>query len=149
MRRWLWLAVVFAFAASLMVGAETYSIDWFKIAGGGGASVGGVYQVSGTIGQHDAGGPMAGGSYSLTGGFWSLTVVVQTSGSPTLNISLTSTNTPIVSWSSPSTDFVLQQNSDIGTTNWTNVGITPNDNGTTKSVVLPANPGNQFYRLKK
>ena len=28
-----------------------YSIDWFKIAGGGGASTGGVYAVSGTIGQ--------------------------------------------------------------------------------------------------
>jgi len=35
--------------------AQTYSIDWYKIAGGGGTSTGGVYAVSGTIGQHDAG----------------------------------------------------------------------------------------------
>ena len=52
--------------------AQSYSIDWYKVAGGGGTSTGGTYSVSGTIGQHDAGGPMTGGSYSLTGGFWAL-----------------------------------------------------------------------------
>ena len=31
--------------------AQTYSIDWYKVAGGGGTSTGGVYSVSGTIGQ--------------------------------------------------------------------------------------------------
>ena len=30
--------------------AQTYSIDWYKIAGGGSTSPGGVYAVSGTIG---------------------------------------------------------------------------------------------------
>ena len=42
------------------VRAQSYSIDWFKIAGGGGTSTGGVYSVSGTIGQHDAGSGDAG-----------------------------------------------------------------------------------------
>ena len=36
------------------VRAESYSIDWFTIDGGG-TSTGGVYSVSGTIGQLDAG----------------------------------------------------------------------------------------------
>ena len=40
---------------------QQYSINWFKVAGGGGTSAGGAYQVSGTIGQPDAGGPMTGG----------------------------------------------------------------------------------------
>ena len=57
--------------------AQSYTIDWYKIAGGGGTSTGGIYSVSGTIGQHDAGGPMTGGNYSLTGGFWSLISLVQ------------------------------------------------------------------------
>jgi len=61
--------------------AQTYSIDWYTIDGGGGTSTGGVYAVSGTIGQPDAGGPMTGGNYSLTGGFWSLIAAVQT-GAP-------------------------------------------------------------------
>ena len=67
--------------------AQSYSIDWYKIAGGGGTSTNGQYAVTGTIGQPDAGGAMAGGNYSLTGGFWSLISVVQTPGAPMLNIS--------------------------------------------------------------
>ena len=50
--------------------AQPYSIDWYKIAGGGGTSTGATYQVSGTIGQPDASSAMSGGSYSVTGGFW-------------------------------------------------------------------------------
>ena len=53
--------------------AQTYSIDWYIVAGGGGTSAGtngaSVYSVSGTVGQQDASGAMAGGNYSVTGGF--------------------------------------------------------------------------------
>ena len=67
--------------------AQQYSIDWYKIAGGGGSSsTGGGYSVSGTVGQHDAGGPMTGGNYSLAGGFWALISVLQTPGLPSLSI---------------------------------------------------------------
>jgi len=44
---------------------SNYSIDWYKIAGGGGTSTSATYQVTGTIGQPDAGGAMTGGNYSL------------------------------------------------------------------------------------
>src|SRR5208283_1024739 len=107
------------------------------------------YQVSGTIGQPDAGQAMTGGNYSVSGGFWSLTTAVETPGAPLLTISLTPTNTAVVSWPSPSTGFALQQNSSVETTNWTDVGLIPSDNGTTKSVVVPALPGSQFYRLRR
>ena len=66
--------------------AQSYSVDWYNIAGGGGTSTNGTYQVSGTSGQHDASGMMTGGNYSLTGGFWALINVVQTPGAPTLYI---------------------------------------------------------------
>src|SRR3989442_3929356 len=49
--------------------AQNYSVDWFTIDGGGGVSTGGVYAVTGTIGQPDAG-LMTGGSYAVAGGFW-------------------------------------------------------------------------------
>jgi hypothetical protein len=50
--------------------AQYYAIDWYTIDGGGDMfSAGGSYELSGTIGQADAG-EMSGGSYSLTGGFW-------------------------------------------------------------------------------
>src|SRR5882672_10852243 len=71
---------------ALRTEAQSFSIDWFTIDGGGGASTGGVYSVSGTIGQPDAGGPLSGGQYSLIGGFWALPITVQTIGMPTLTI---------------------------------------------------------------
>ena len=47
------------------------AIDWHSIDGGGTMfSTGGGMTLGGTIGQADAGGPMTGGTLSLTGGFW-------------------------------------------------------------------------------
>ena len=50
--------------------AQPFDISWYTIDAGGGTSAGGAFQLSGTIGQHDAG-VMSGGQYTLTGGFWS------------------------------------------------------------------------------
>src|SRR6476661_1860656 len=113
------LALVLLACAAMpaAVHAQSYSIDWYTIDGGGGTSTGGVYSVSGTIGQPDAGGPMTGGNFTLSGGFWSL-FAVQTPGAPLLRIFLTSTNTAVVAWPAPSTGFVLQQNTNLVTTNW-------------------------------
>ncbi len=128
--------------------AQTYSIDWHKVAGGGGTSTGGVYSVSGTAGQHDAGGPLTNGVYSLTGGFWSF-VAVQTPGAPPLTILGTTTNAVLVTWPSPSPGYALQQNSDINTTNWLPVLPAPVDNGTTKTVIITPPSGRKFFRLMK
>src|SRR6266536_388318 len=83
--------------------AQSYSIDWFTIDGGGGTSTGGVYAVSGTIGQPDAG-KLSGGNYTLDGGFWGI-IAIQTPGAPLLSIARTTTNTVVISWPSPSTGF--------------------------------------------
>jgi len=128
--------------------AQNYSIDWYKIAGGGGTSSNGQYTVSGTIGQHDAGGPMTGGNYSLTGGFWSLLSVVQTPGSPTIRIFLTTTNTAVIAWPSSSTGFTLQVNGDLNGTTWNTVGNPVNVVGSENQVVITPPTGRNFYRLK-
>src|SRR6266699_156285 len=127
--------------------AQSYSLDWFTIDGGGGTSTGGLYSVSGTIGQPDAG-KMSGGSYTIDGGFWGILAAVQTPGAPLLSIARTTTNTVAVYWPSPATDFVLQQNTNgIASVNWSNVITTPTDDGTTKTVVINPPGGNRFYRL--
>src|SRR2546429_2639259 len=102
------VAVLAGFAASRVL-AQNYSIDWFTIDGGGGTSTGGVYSVSGTIGQPDAG-RMSGGNYTLDGGFWGIIAAVQTPGSPLLRVARTITNTVLVAWPSSVTGFNLQQN---------------------------------------
>ncbi len=135
--------------AAISTHAQSYSIDWSTIDGGGGTSTGGVFTVSGTIGQPDSSGPMTGGNFSLTGGFWSL-YAVQTPGTPLLAITRTTTNTVAVFWPSPSTGFQLQVNTNnIGSGNWTNLVATPPDDGTTKTVILNPPTGNRFYRLWK
>jgi len=115
MRKFIWL---FCFcllpsAFILRVSGQTYTVDWYKIAGGGGTSTGGTYQVNGTIGQPDASLAMSGGSYSVTGGFWSLISVVQMPGLPKLIITHGG-NTVTVSWPDAATNtYTLQQNATL------------------------------------
>jgi hypothetical protein len=137
------LLLPFGFAAN----AQSFSIDWYKIAGGGGTSTGSVYAVSGTIGQHDASGPLTGGNFSLTGGFWAL-YALQNPAAPTLGITLTSTNTALVYWSSPAAGFNLQVSTDLRSTNWFSPVETVTDNGGIKYIIVDPSTGNHFYRLK-
>jgi hypothetical protein len=127
---------------------QSYSIDWFSVDGGGGTSTGGVYSVSGTIGQPDAG-TMSGGSYSLVGGFWGIVSAIQTPGAPLLTIRFTQTNTVVVSWPSPSSGYSLQQNSAVNTTNWNTPPESITDNGTNKFIIVNLPTGNRLYRLLK
>ena len=140
------LFCLLASACCLPAWAQQYSIDWYKIAGGGGTSTGATYQVTGTVGQPDAGGTMAGGNYSLTGGFWSLISVVQTAGAPTLYISH-SGGTVTVYWQNVS-GWNLEQNTNLAlSANWTtNSSATPLNGTNFLDIVSPA--GNLFFRLQ-
>jgi hypothetical protein len=125
---------------------QQYSIDWYKVAGGGGTSTGGTYQVNGTIGQPDAGVPMAGGNYSLTGGFWSLISVVQTPGLPNLTITHAG-NSVIVSW--PNTgSYTLQQSGNLAVpAGWTTSSYSITTRNGTNSITISPPTGKQFFRL--
>ena len=142
-RRW-WISSTLALAALVIpIQAQPYSIPWYKVSGGGGTSTGGVYSVSGTIGQPDASGPLTGGNYSLTGGFWSL-YAVQTPGAPLLTITYAG-NQAVVSWSPSVTGWTLQTNANLATPTWGNyLGNIVNN------TVTNAPPkGNLFFRLKQ
>ena len=143
------IAIGFALAlATNLARAQSYSIDWFTIDGGGGTSTGGVYSVSGTVGQADANSqPLTGVNFSVVGGFWSLFSVVQTPGAPLLTIRLTSTNTALVSWPSPSTGFNLQQSTNLSAASWASPSEVVTDNGTIKFIIVNPPAGNRFYRL--
>ena len=141
---WMISACLLAAAAS----AQSYSVDWFSVDGGGGTSTGGVYSVSGSIGQADAG-KMSGGTYSLDGGYWGIISTIETPGAPLLTIRFTQTNTVVVSWPSPSTGFSLQQKSDLNTASWNTPAENVTDNGTNKFIIVNPPPGNRFYRLFK
>jgi hypothetical protein len=54
---------------AIILAQVDYDLSWWTADGGGGASSGGIYKMSGTSGQPDAG-TMSGGTYKLGGGFW-------------------------------------------------------------------------------
>ena len=139
-------ALLLALGASVAQG-QTFTIDWLTFDGGGGSSSAGIYAVSGTIGQPDAGPCMNGGNYSLAGGFWALSAV-QPPPAPMLSVKLTTTNTVLVYWPSPSTSFSLEVSTDLPTANWVTPAETVQDNGTTKYIIVNPRTGNRFYRLK-
>jgi len=69
---------------------------------------------------------------------------------PGLFITRTTTNTVAVWWPSPSTGWVLQQNTNsVASVNWSNVTDTIQDDGTTKTLIVNPPAGNRFYRLFK
>lgn len=68
---------LFALLMSLLVYGTAHAqtdLTWFTIDCGGGTSTGGVYTLSGTIGQPDAA-VSTGGDYTLAGGFWAAATV--------------------------------------------------------------------------
>jgi len=122
-----------------------YSIPWYKIAGGGGTSSGGNYQVSGTIGQAEAGSSATGSAYSLTPGFWSFLSVVQTPGAPTLYIGQSGNGVSVFWQNVPG--WSLQQNSGLVNTNGWSVssGVTTVSGTNYLNLTSPA--GKMFFRL--
>ena len=123
--------------------AQSYSIDWHTIDGGGVTSTGGVYSVSGTLGQPDAG-KMSGGNYSIDGGFWGLNAAVHTPGAPLLTIAPATPGNATLSWTPATAGFVLQETLSLSPTNWVN-----SVSGATNPVVVPATLPTKFYRLFK
>jgi hypothetical protein len=117
-----------------------YSIAWWRVAGGGGTSTGGVYSISATIGQHDVS-SMSGGAFSLTGGFWA-PVAVQGPGAPTLLITPASTGQATLTWSSDTPGFILQVSDTLAPSAWTN-----SPSGTNQPVTIPTTGPMRFYRL--
>ncbi len=134
------LLLVTGFAAH----AQTYSIPWSKIAGGGGTSTGAVFAVHGTIGQHDADGPFTNNTYSVTGGFWILPVAVQASGAPTLSIAPGAPGQAVISWTPATPGYLLQESTSLNPTEWLNA-----PSGSSNPAIVPAGPTAKFYRLHK
>jgi len=124
--------------------AQPLTIDWSTFDGGGGTSMGGVYSISGTLGQPDAGPSMTNGQYAVTGGFWALPQAVQTPESPLLTITAAGPGVATISWEPATPGFVLQETDSLLPTNWRNSA-----SNSTNPVVVPTMFPTKFYRLNK
>lgn len=142
---WILVALPLGFRA----GAQTYSVDWHTLPGGGGVSSNGQYLLAGSIGQSGAGLVSSGGNYSLTGGFWSLISVVQTAGAPALSLTHQA-NQVVISWPTPAAGWTLQQNSNLAVGGgWVTSGYPVSATNGTSSITISAPAGNLFFRLSQ
>ena len=142
-----WGCVLVCFPA-----AAQYAIDWHTMDGGGGASTGGVYSVSGTIGQPDAGGAMTNGSFALVGGFWAAPVAVQTPGAPQLTMERLANGLVRIYWPRPAENFRLESTSTFAmpeTNTFWNLIPFPYQTNATHIWILDSTSGSQFFRLRK
>jgi len=123
--------------------AQGHSLSWFTIDGGGGASAGGRFSLSGTIGQPDAGWLTNEGD-SLQGGFWSGAA----NDSPRLRL-FRYGGSVVLAWPKSAAGFRLQTATNPRTSHWAQINqpaLTVEDE---HWVILPETANHQFFRLHK
>ncbi len=140
------LLCLLALACAPGTAAQDFAIDWYTIDGGGGASSGGPFSLTGTIGEAESV-AMSGGGFSIEGGVWAILNVVPTPGAPSLRLVLTSTNTIVVAWTALASGYELQQSSNPEALVWSAVVQPPIQMGDDKQVILPLTSGNTYFRL--
>ena len=126
-------------------------IDWFTMDAAGGAQSSANYVANFTAGQNDVGPTfLNSANYRIIPGFWALEDLGPATGLPELSIALSGANV-ILSWSSPSTGFVLEQTDSFNVlpAAWGNTPGVVSDNGFIKSITIPHNVAHRFYRLRK
>jgi hypothetical protein len=149
---WKSVASTAVLAWSLAVAqAQNPSINWWTVDGGGGTSTGGVFAVTSTLGQPDAG-RMTGGRFVLDGGFWGLVAASQgEEGAPPLSVSFT-TGAVTIRWHLPAEGWVLDQASTLtnATIPWSQVPVNQYQTNT-QHVFITVDPpsGSAFYRLRR
>lgn len=145
--------VLIALSGPQQLSAQTFSISWFTHDSGGGTSTGGVFSVSGTIGQPDAGSPATNGPYALVGGFWEGTTTLQTPDAPFLSIERLPGGDVRLFWNLPATGFQLEQTSTLAGppagTVWSPVSQPHQTNANLITVTTPPSTGNRTFRLRK
>ena len=143
------ISVNLCLLALFSVQAQPYQLGTATVKGARTTSHGGDYEIRGSIGSIPTRPAMDNGEYAVSGSLVALFVAVTTTGAPTLNITVTTTNTVVLSWLADSTGFVVEQNVTANGTGWSRVGIAAQNSGGNYHVVLPMSAGNKFFRLQR
>jgi hypothetical protein len=146
----IWRLIVIGLLSIPIILRAEYHIDWATLGGGGGVSAGGVYTVSGTIGQAQVG-TASGDNYDLVTGFWSILATEETPGAPRLSIQAAGDSLRLF-WASSAIHFVLEQTTTLSgspAVPWSPGAFVYQTNATHISVTIPMPTGDRFFRLRK
>lgn len=138
-----------ALSGGLILGpqAQSLTLDWITVDGGGGTAVGSGLELQISIGQPDAG--MArGGPYVLDTGFWPDPFVWATTVPPALSVGRTPDGLAL-SWPAALGPVVLERAVLLGRGGaWDAVPVEPVPVGQDLRVVVSPGAGTAFYRLR-
>ena len=148
MNKYTWIVIGLTLSMAQGLRAQ-YEIPWYTMDSGGGTSVGGAYELSGTIGQQDVG-RSTGGDYELVAGFWAFAFVVQSDDGPKLKIRYLSPTEALIYWDADAPPAILQQSTDLtDEAGWSDDPDTPVwEEGEYRLIVTPGSVP-LFYRLRK
>jgi hypothetical protein len=90
---------------------------------------------------------VAGGGFTYTFPPYSMTLFTLAPTSPMLTVFPTASNSLVVSWPYPSAGWILLQNTDLATTNWTAPPETIQNDGTNNFIIIAPPIGNRFFEL--
>lgn len=154
MKSILQLVALVALFASANASAQ-FSISGSVIAGGGGTASGGLFHVTGTIAQAEAGPRLTGGCFSVDSGFWGHYAAISTTGAPVLRTRLVA-NYVRVSFTPSCGDWVLQWTSTLepeaNATIWTDdeaSDLILIDGELTREFHIPSWGNRLYFRLRQ
>lgn len=140
------LAALFLIPA---LAAAEFKIDWSSFGGPAGESTGGGWTASSAAGN--GAGTARGGSFALTGGYWSVIGIVSAPGAPRLIIERSGASVR-VSWPRSAEAFTLQETKSLtGSPEipWTTSTDARETNATQFTVSVPITAGSHYFRLHK
>lgn len=145
----LWAVLILWPAALASLGtAGNFAVDWHQISGGGGTVTQSPDAVNGTVGQ-PATGLLAGGTYTVQGGFWAFAASRPAASAPVLAIQRTAAGTILLSWPVTTAGFVLQGSVSLTSPEWTVVASFPSTDGLSLMAAPSPVSGLHFFRLAK
>jgi hypothetical protein len=136
---------IFHSASCLSTLGQGFSLESFTIGGGGGASTGGEFSMTGSVGE-PATGPLSGGDFTVEGGFWAVVSQVTV---PDLTVRLLSNGTVQICWPSSGAQFTLQETITLSRPAWSASAVVPADDTGMKCVTVPATRESHFFRLAR
>jgi hypothetical protein len=142
------VAAVLSFFAASAAQSQIFTIDYFVLSGGGGASSNAEFSVTGVIGQADAGPRLAGGPFSLDAGFSSVTAASIPAIRPVLSINKSGPTVTLL-WSSMSAGFVLERTASLVLPISWQPAPAPEIVGSNNTVILTSPQSTMFFRLRR
>jgi hypothetical protein len=133
-------AATAAFLFAFQIHVQPFTLDWYNIPAGGGATSGGSFAMIATIGQPAAGTSSA-GIFTLDEGFLPGITEPLSVETPALTVALTQGDA-VISWSPATSGFFLEQTTTLTTPAWT-----PAPTG--NPVAISPSDAVKFFRLRK